>query len=265
MTPCLDAPSSSDTISKSFRPDPVSASALLPKNSPSVSQTTMQTDVARKTLRADRTLRPSLRQTAYERIKHRIITCELKPGEVMSEAILSDALGIGRTPVRQAIDRLMVDGLIEVLPRKGIVVRPISLDETLQINEVRLVNELHSVRRAAEQASASDIALLDDNLKRMRSAARQREVESMMMLDREFHALLARGSRNLVLAELLRNLHERSLRLWFISLRADDQHKRVCDQHGAIVEAIRKHDPEQAADTMRIHIQSFIDNIVRQI
>ena len=209
--------------------------------------------------------RTSLRQAAYEAIKHRIITCDLKPGEVMSEAVLSDALGIGRTPVRQAIDHLMIDGLVEVLPRKGVVVRPISLDEIFQIIEVRLINEIHSARQAAERATDSDIEALESNLKRMVEATKRRDIENLMLLDREFHALLSRGSRNPILIELLRNLHERSLRLWFISLRADEQHKRVCDEHAAVVEAIRKHDPDSAEAAVKAHIESFLSNITRQI
>ena len=104
----------------------------------------------------------SLRDSAYEAIKHKIITCELKPGEAVSEAALSASLGIGRTPVHQAIDRLMMDGLMDVLPRKGVVVQPVSLDEIFQIVEVRRLNEVFCVRRAAEEAlknAKSDIDL----------------------------------------------------------------------------------------------------------
>jgi len=207
----------------------------------------------------------SLRHKAYVAIKHQIITCELKPGEVLSEAILSDRLEIGRTPVRQAIDHLVIDGLIEVLPRKGIVVRPISLDEIVHVNEVRLINEAHSVRRAAERATDAEVALLQDNLARMQEATQNNAFEDLMLLDREFHALLSNGARNPILSELLRNLHERSLRLWFISLRANDQHMRVCEQHAAIIEAVRDRNPDAAEGVMRAHIESFMKNLTGQL
>src|SRR5580700_9855201 len=104
----------------------------------------------------------SLRDAAYEAIKHRIITCAFKPGEYINELQLSSVLKIGRTPVHQALDRLMIEGMVEVIPRKGVIVRPVSLNEVLQIIEVRLINEPYGARLAAEHANDSDLAELDD-------------------------------------------------------------------------------------------------------
>lgn len=73
----------------------------------------------------------SLRARAYEEIKRRIITLRYEPGAYLNEARVSEQLGIGRTPVHQALDRLMLEGMVEVIPRKGVVVRPVSLDEVL--------------------------------------------------------------------------------------------------------------------------------------
>lgn len=207
----------------------------------------------------------SLRDQAYEAIKQQIIRCELRPGEVLSEAILSDTLGFGRTPIHQAIARLTSDGLVEVMPRKGIMAKPVSLDEMLNIIEVRRINETHSARRAAERAEGSDVRLLEENLDAMWAAAREREITRIMSLDGEFHALLCLPTRNSVLIELLANLQDRSARLWFISLRANEQHLRVCEQHAAIVDAVRRHDPDGAEAAMRHHIDAFLDNVTKQL
>src|SRR5687767_10822325 len=110
----------------------------------------------------------SLRDAAYDAIKHRIITCAFKPGEYLNEAYVSATLGIGRTPVHQAIDRLMLDGLVEVIPRKGVIVKLVSLEEIMQIVEVRLLNESYCVRLAAERAERADIAELSDIVARAR-------------------------------------------------------------------------------------------------
>jgi DNA-binding FadR family transcriptional regulator len=83
----------------------------------------------------------------------------------------------------------------------------------------------------------------------------------MMLHDREFHLLVARAAKNHVLTELLRGLHERSLRFWFISLNAPTQYERVHSEHNAILEAIRQHDPDQAEAAMRRHIESFRANV----
>ncbi len=217
----------------------------------------------RRNRSAERT--PSLRDQAYEAIKHLIITCELKPGEVLSEADLSSDIGIGRTPVHQAIDRLVTDGMIDVMPRKGIIVRPVSLDEIRDIIEVRLLNETHCARRAATLAEPSDISRLVANLDAMWSASKLRAIEDMMNLDREFHALLSRTTGNKTLSEILRNLHDRSLRMWFISLRAGEHHMRVCEQHAAILDGVRRHDPDAAEQAVRAHVEAFRDNITRQL
>ena len=203
----------------------------------------------------------SLRDAAYDAIKHRIITCAFRPGEYINELQLSSILKIGRTPVHQALDRLMIEGMVDVIPRKGVIVRPVSLNEVLQIIEIRLVNETYCSRLAAERANNSDIADLADVLNRTKHWTSMRNVENMMLLDREFHLLVARAAKNDVLTELLRSLHERSLRFWFISLNAPAQYESVHDQHHAILAAIQQGDPDRSEAAMRAHIESFRANV----
>ena len=211
--------------------------------------------------RAKATTAASLRDAAYDAIKHRIITCSFRPGEYINELQLSSLLKIGRTPVHQALDRLMLEGMVGVIPRKGVIVKPVSLNEVLQIIETRLVNESYCSRLAAERASNSEIAELADVLKRSRHWTSMRNVENIMLLDREFHLLMARAAKNDVLAELLRSLHERSLRFWFISLNAPAQYESVHDQHDAIFAAISRRDPDKSEAAMRAHIESFRANV----
>ena len=203
----------------------------------------------------------SLRDAAYEAIKHRIITCAFRPGEYINELQLSALLNIGRTPVHQALDRLMVEGMVEVIPRKGVIVKPVSLNEVLQIIEVRLINEPLGARLAAEHASEADLTEMADVLKRAKHWASLRNVENLMLLDREFHLLIAKAAKNDVLTELLRSLHERSLRFWFISLNAPTQYQLVQDEHATILEAIRQRDADKADAAMRRHIESFRKNV----
>jgi DNA-binding GntR family transcriptional regulator len=205
----------------------------------------------------------SLRDKAYKAIKHRIITCAFRPGEYINELQLSAVLKMGRTPVHQALDRLMVEGMVEVIPRKGVIVKPVSLNEVLQIIEVRLINEPFGARLAAEQANDAHLTELAEVLKRAKHWASMRNVENMMLLDREFHLLIARAARNDVLIELLRNLHERSLRFWFISLNAPAQHESVQAEHAAILEAVRRRNPDGAEAAMRHHIESFRSNVTQ--
>ena len=203
----------------------------------------------------------SLRDAAYQAIKHRIITCTFRPGEYINELQLSALLNIGRTPVHQALDRLMVEGMVEVIPRKGVIVKPVSLNEVLQIIEVRLINEPLGARLAAEHASDADLTEMAGVLKRAKHWASLRNVENLMLLDREFHLLVAKAARNDVLTELLRSLHERSLRFWFISLNAPTQYQTVQDEHATILEAIRRREVDKADAAMRRHIELFRKNV----
>jgi DNA-binding GntR family transcriptional regulator len=203
----------------------------------------------------------SLRDAAYKAIKHRIITCAFRPGEYINELQLSALLKIGRTPVHQALDRLMIEGMVEVIPRKGVIVKPVSLNEVLQIIEVRLINEPFGARLAAEHANDADLAALADVLKRAKNWATLRNIENMMLLDREFHLLIARAAKNDILMELLRSLHERSLRFWFISLNAPAQYESVQKEHADILEAVRQRKPQKAEAAMRHHIESFRTNV----
>jgi len=216
--------------------------------------------------RPRRTVPGSLRGTAYEVIKHEIMTCALAPGEYVNEAALCARLKLGRTPVNQALHRLMLEGLVNIMPRKGVIVKPVSLDEVMQIIEVRLLTETYCVRLVAERATEADIAELEVTLTRAAQWTRAHNVEQMMLSDQTFHNILARIAGNTVLSGILRRLHDRSLRFWFISLKAVGRHHRyVQDQHESILAAIRKHDAPRAESAMRSHIESFRDNVARYV
>jgi GntR family transcriptional regulator, rspAB operon transcriptional repressor len=224
--------------------------------------------IKRRTIEAGsrRRLPPlSLRDAAYEAIKHRILTCKFKPGECINEAGISALLGFGRTPVHQALDRLMLEEMVEVIPRKGVIVKPVILDDVMQMVDVRMINEVQCARLAAARADDAHIAGLGDVIKRARRAIADQDVHAMMMLDREYHLLLARASNNRELAEVVRKLNERSLRFWFISFTTPDHHNRFQEQHETIFSAVRDRDADEAERAMRAHIDSFRKSVARQL
>jgi GntR family transcriptional regulator, rspAB operon transcriptional repressor len=212
-----------------------------------------------------RSPRQSLRDAAYETIKHRIITCKFKPGERINELQLSAMLGIGRTPVHQALGRLMLEEMVDVIPRKGVIIKPIILGDVLQMVDVRLVNEEYCARLAAERADGVDIERLDAIVGKARKAISDRNIQAMMSLDRDFHLTLGGAAKNNELAELVRKLNERSLRFWYISFNTPDHHNRFQKQHEAILNAVRRHDANRAALAMRAHMEAFRDSVIRQL
>lgn len=199
----------------------------------------------------------SLQQRTYEIIKWRIITLAFRPGEYLSESAVSLQLGLSKTPVRQALNRLMHEGMVQIIPRKGVIVNPISLHEVQELTQVRALNEGLCAALAADRATEEDIAEMGSILERAGPLIEQRDREQLMVLDHEFHQAIARAARNRILADLLTGLHERALRFWFIALGEQKQLHRIQFEHKAVFEAIAAHDSEAAADAIRAHIESF--------
>ena len=204
----------------------------------------------------------SLRDRAYDEIKRRIITLEFRPGAYLNEAQISEELEIGRTPVHQALDRLMIEGMVEVIPRKGVLVRNVSLEEVRNLIEVRLINEPHAAALAAEKATKEELDHLQRLLDMSDDARAARNIETLMNLDRAFHQGIARTAGNEVLTDVITTLQDRLARFWFISLSADDQLDRVDDEHNRVMEGLRSRDPSVARAAMHHHIDSFRANIM---
>jgi DNA-binding GntR family transcriptional regulator len=209
---------------------------------------------------------PSLNQQAYDEIKHRIITLAYPPGSYLNEVGVSDELGIGRTPVHHALHRLAQEEFVDVIPRKGVVVRPISMDEVAQIIDVRLLNEPFCASLAARRVRQADLeipkALL---LASKREVELGDGVEELMRLDRQFHNWITEISGHTVLADIVNKLHDRAARFWFLSLREGDHPARVVEEHTQILHAIALRDEAKAAKAARDHIESFRDTILRVV
>ncbi|MBR0645774.1 GntR family transcriptional regulator [Plastoroseomonas hellenica] len=203
-----------------------------------------------------------LKDQAYEVIKHQIITCRFAPGEKLNEAQVAERLGLSRMPVHNALARLRLEGLVTIRPRKGIEVRPIDPEELLQIIDARTVNECRCAELAARQATEEELAAMANVLRRSETALARRDTEAMMLLDREFHDLIARASRSAVFFDILRNLHDRAVRFWFISLNEADHQVEVLEEHEDIYRTLAARDPPAAARAMARHIDAFRRNVL---
>lgn len=210
--------------------------------------------------------RVSLADQAYDAIKHRITTTAYAPGAVLNELQISSELGIGRTPVHHALHRLAQEELVDVRPRKGVIVRPISFDEVAHIIEVRLVNEPYCAAQAARRATQASL----EKPKAILEAAQfeldtDNGVEELMRLDRRFHSWIAETAGNPVLAEIVKQLQDRAARFWFLSLSEGEHPWRVQEEHTEILRAIAARDETRAAEKARIHIESFRNTILRVV
>ena len=191
---------------------------------------------------------------AYESIKEKIITLYFLPGQYLNEGAISSILGLGRTPVHQALQRLHVEGLVEVMPRKGVIVQPDSISEIIKILESRLTVEPELARKAAELATPEEAS----ELKRLAIATPVRDgppdIDAFTIDDRAFHRRVGELSGNGVMGEFARMLHERSTRYWYLHLWQTLDIARSNRQHAAVAAAISRRDGEAAAAAMREHI-----------
>src|SRR5215470_1028389 len=133
----------------------------------------------------------SLVERAYAEIKEKIITLYFLPGQYLNEAAISSLLDVGRTPVHQALQRLALEGLVEIIPRKGVIVLPDSISEIIKILDSRATVEAELARNAAERVSAEEgkelVALADATRKTRNSG----DIDTFIAADRAFHRKLA--------------------------------------------------------------------------
>jgi DNA-binding GntR family transcriptional regulator len=122
----------------------------------------------------------SLNELAYRRFKQALVTLSYKPGEYLNTAQVMSELDMGRTPINQAIHRLANEGLLQVIPRKGVMVAPLSMDDALELIEVRLANEMLCMRLASKRITAHQIAELTELNQQIEAASQQRDRVKMM-------------------------------------------------------------------------------------
>lgn len=213
------------------------------------------------TRRSDRPLsdQPAipLRAHAYDSVKQRIIDLTYRPGASLNEAQISADLGIGRTPVHMAIMRLAQEGLIEIVPRRGLIVAPLTIRDIQSLFEARLVNEPAAARLAASRASEEERASLTAGIAEGQALGRNGAREALMAIDQNFHAAVAQATRNSILEQLLRGLHDRARRFYYISWNFDSGLEvDTMAEHRDVVDAIIRRRPDDAEAAMRNHIES---------
>ncbi|NIF22776.1 MULTISPECIES: GntR family transcriptional regulator [Pantoea] len=199
----------------------------------------------------------SLNEQAYLAFRYRLTTLRYKPGEYLNTAQVMDDLEMGRTPINQAIHRLATEGLLQIIPRKGVMVAPLSIDDALELIEVRLVNETLCAELASQKASESHIQQLRDLNQQIALAGKSRNREKMMLLDREFHQVLADIAGNRRLSDILSVIHAQTQRFWATTLSNRDHIDEVIDEHNEIINALASGDKQHAASATQAHIFSF--------
>ncbi len=199
----------------------------------------------------------SLSETAYRLLKEKIINLELPPASLVNEAQLMKQLKMGRTPIREAFQRLAMENLVVIMPRRGILIADLNLSDLQKIFEVRLELEIHAARLAARRATPEQVAEMESLFADADSIIQRGDHRQLIHLDHEAHRLLAHAAQNEFLEEALERLYNHVLRLWYSSLHKVSRLREAVEEHRHIIAAVKAHDENRAAEVMRAHITGF--------
>ena len=197
----------------------------------------------------------SLAEQARQAIRDLIVSLELAPGAVIDERALMERLGIGRTPVREALHRLALERLVEVYPRRGMFVTGVDVRELASLSEVRAMLEPEAARLAAERATEADQAVIGELLQEL--AALEHDGRELMALDERIHSAVYRAAHNDRLEATRSQYYVLALRIWSMTLDQARELEESVEAHRELLEAIRDGDGLRAAETMRAHVQNF--------
>lgn len=204
----------------------------------------------------------SLTERAYSLIEELIATLQLAPGEVLSETALSQRLDIGRTPVREALQRLAREGLVTILPRRGILVSDFNVKSQLRMLEVRREIERLLARSAAERANDEERVRLGEIAAEMRAAAKSDDDIRFMRLDKEFNQLVTGAARNEFAAKTIALMAGLSRRFWFMHHQHVDDLPEAAERHARVAEAVANGDLSAAADASDA-LLDYVESITR--
>ena len=200
----------------------------------------------------------SLADRAYAALRQLIVSLELAPGSAITEPELTARLGIGRTPVREALRRLALERLVEIYPRRGMFVTTVDVRDLARLCEVRAVLEPEAARLAAERATRADLEGINALLEEL-AGVRPQDRRLLIDLDERIHRAIYRSSHNQLLEETLEWYYTHALRIWALALdRAPDLQGAVLEHH-ALLDAIARGQGQRAADLMRGHVEHFED------
>ncbi len=194
----------------------------------------------------------TLAQQVYEQLEEMIVTLELAPGSLVSETSLSERLGISRTPIREALQRLRADHLVVVLPRRAVMVSEVHVEEHLLAFHVRRALERLIVPAAARRATAAERRRLLELADEMEAVGAAGDVHGFLAVDRHFHALEAACSHNPYAAHAIAPLHSLSRRNWYLHHRHHGDIQRQAGLHADLMRAIASGDEKAATEKCEV-------------
>lgn len=204
----------------------------------------------------------TLEEKVYNILEDQILSQKLRAGDSVTEMKLSKELGVSRTPVREALQRLDREGLIKLRPNKGAVVVGISERDLIDIYKIRTRLEGLAARIAAENADETLIRQLSDNIELTEFYMSKGNIEKLKDLDSDFHDIIYSYCQSRILGKTLSELHRYIVCYRKLSLSVKGRLERSLAEHREIVEAIKKGDADGADSLMSAHVELALSNLL---
>jgi DNA-binding GntR family transcriptional regulator len=209
--------------------------------------------------------RSYLQDQVYQLIRRRIVGHTYGPGHRLSEAGLARELGVSRMPVRDALRRLQLEGLVEGAPGRGLVVSPISVAHARDVYHLRELLEAVAVELAAERATPADLERLEAAVTAQERATRSGTAGKVLRASMEFHDALHLSAHSSILSLVLEQIWAHARRYRELTLGKSERHVAVAEEHRALLETIRRHDPEGAKQIIQCHVRGAFEVVAEQL
>jgi GntR family transcriptional regulator, rspAB operon transcriptional repressor len=202
---------------------------------------------------------------AYREIRALIVTLDLPPGSLLSEPELQERLGLGRTPIREALRTLANERLVEVYPRRGMFVAALDPRDLAALSEVREQLEPYAARLAAQRRTDEDLDVIDELIADLDAVAVAPDMRQLIELDQRIHHHIYRCAHNDFLQDACDQHYMHALRIWFLALDRVSHLGDAVAEHRDLLVAIREGDADQAAKVMSSHVTGFETEVRRAI
>ena len=206
-----------------------------------------------------------LRDVVFNTLRQAILRGELKPGERLMEIQLANKLGVSRTPIREAIRKLELEGLVLMIPRRGAEVAEITERSLRDVLEVRAALEELAVDLACDRIKEEDIQKLREAAKEFEEVSKSDDVTALAEADVKFHDIIYFATENQRLIQLLYNLREQMYRYRVEYLKRQEVHATLFAEHERIIECIVKHDKATAKQVTSVHIDNQMTTVADTI
>lgn len=206
-----------------------------------------------------------LREVVFNSLREAILTGKLQPGERLMEIQIAENLGVSRTPVREAIRKLEIEGLAVMIPRKGAEVAKITKKQLRDVLEVRKALEELAVQLACKRITPEEIKKLEQAHEEVKKMTIEQNLTEIVRADVDFHEIIYGAADNDRLLQILHNLRQQMYRYRLEYLKNTDNHELIVKEHQAILAAVKGLKEEDAMSAMRVHIDNQENGVISLI